>query len=225
MKPKKSKKANLENNKVIFFQVGLIVSLATALLAFEWSSGVNLRDRSINQGEKEKYEVDIINTYTKVDLPPEVKPSELFKLVIKDNSDDVLGKMFASTEIDPWDAVDFKDFPVATETPVDDIPFRICEDMPSFKNGDISEFVKYIQSIVIYPEAALNMDIQGKVYADFVVNKEGYIENVKIIRGVDPLLDNEVVRALKASPRWKPGRQRDIPVKVAYTIPITFKIN
>jgi protein TonB len=69
------------------------------------------------------------------------------------------------------------------------------------------------------------MQIQGKVYASFVVNKEGHVENIRIVKGVDPLLDNEVVKALEASPRWKPGKQRDVPVKVIFTIPIVFKIN
>jgi protein TonB len=91
--------------------------------------------------------------------------------------------------------------------------------------GDISNFVRYIQSTVVYQEEAIGMQIQGKVIASFIVNKEGYVEQIRIIKGVDPLLDNEVVKALKASPRWKPGKQRDIPVKVIFTIPVVFKIN
>ena len=224
MKPKKSKKANLENKRFLFFQIGLIASMALALLAFEWGSKES--GKVIIGKPIENWGIgDPLPPVTRQTEAPKIKPLEIYELVIKDNDDDIVGKMLASTDIDPWEKVDYAQYRDIDEKPLDDIPFRICEDMPSFRNGDLGEFVRYIQSIVVYPEPALEMNIQGKVYADFVVNKEGYVENIRIIRGVDPLLDNEVIKALKASPRWKPGSQRGIPVKVAYTIPINFKIN
>lgn len=224
MIPKKTKKANLENKRFLFFQIGLLISLATAFLAFEWSTGAP-KVKILDGNPGDPFIPDLIDiTYRKDNPPPVIKPPDL-AFVIRDNSAELIDQTVDfSTEIDPWDGVDFSNLPDITENPVDDVPFRKVEDMPSFQNGDISNFVKYIQSNVIYREEAIEMQIQGKVFADFVVNKEGYIENVKIVRGVDPLLDNEVIKALKASPRWKPGKQRNIPVKVAFTIPIVFKL-
>lgn len=68
------------------------------------------------------------------------------------------------------------------------------------------------------------MSIEGKVFAQFVIDKRGNLTGIKILRGVDPLLDNEVVEALKNSPQWKPGMQNGQPVKVAMSMPISFQL-
>jgi protein TonB len=162
-------------------------------------------------------------TFREKETPPEIKPLDYFIFDIKGDDEDLISKAInVDVEIDPWEPYDL---PAKPEIPDDDIPFVNVSEKPTFMGGDMSDFAKYIQSIVVYNEDAVSMGIQGKVFAKFVVNKEGYVENIKILRGVDPLLDNEVIKALKSSPRWKPGKQRDIPVKVICTIPVVFKIN
>jgi protein TonB len=223
MLPKKTKKADLENKRVIFFQIGLLISLAVALLAFEWTSGEPGKSLILRPDGEEPDEETLLNTFREKEITPEIKPLDYFTFDIKDNDADLIDEAIEiDVEIDPWD--DF-DIPDIQENPDDDIPFINVGEMPTFMDGDLSNFVKYIQSTVIYQKDAIDMQIQGKVYASFVVNKEGHVENIRIVKGVDPLLDNEVVKALEASPRWKPGKQRDVPVKVIFTIPIVFKIN
>jgi protein TonB len=95
--------------------------------------------------------------------------------------------------------------------------------MPEFPGGAL-ELQKWIARAVKYPVIAQENGITGRVYVGFVVNKVGAIENVKIMRGVDPSLDKEAVRVINKMPKWKPGKQRGKAVKVSYTVPINFQL-
>lgn len=103
--------------------------------------------------------------------------------------------------------------------------FEVVEVMPEFKGGGIEEFRNWIQSSVKYPAVALEHHISGTVFVTFIVNKKGEIKNVRIARGVDPVLDDEVVKTVKSAPQWKPGLQKGQPVAVSFNIPIKFMMN
>jgi len=103
--------------------------------------------------------------------------------------------------------------------------FFIVEDMPTFRGGSLENFRNYIQKAIEYPPIAKENGIRGTVHVNFVVNKKGEITSIKIARGVDPSLDNEVIRALKSAPKWSPGKQRGKMVKVAMSIPVKFQLN
>ncbi|WP_319502760.1 energy transducer TonB [uncultured Draconibacterium sp.] len=105
-----------------------------------------------------------------------------------------------------------------------DAVFFIVEDMPEFPGGD-EALKKYIANALTYPEIAQKKEIEGKVYVSFVVEKDGSVGDAKIERGVDPSLDKEALRVVKALPMWKPGKQRGEPVRVQYTVPINFALN
>ena len=94
--------------------------------------------------------------------------------------------------------------------------------MPSFKGGGLEKFRAWVQNRTTYPQAAIERKIKGKVYLTFIVEKDGSVSNVTIVKGVDPLLDDEAVKAISASPRWTPGLQRGEPVRVRYSIPLNF---
>jgi protein TonB len=102
--------------------------------------------------------------------------------------------------------------------------FFIVENMPEFPGGDL-ELRKHIAQNVQYPEIAKENGIQGRVFVQFVVNQKGEIEQVKVVRGVDPALDREAVRVISSLPKWKPGSQRGKPVRVSFTVPINFQLN
>ncbi|MCX6258464.1 MAG: TonB family protein [Bacteroidia bacterium] len=102
--------------------------------------------------------------------------------------------------------------------------FTIVEEMPMFPGGDDS-LRKYIAKSVKYPEVARENGIQGRVYVQFVVNGKGKVEQVKVVRGVDPTLDKEAIRIIESLPGWQPGKQRGKPVKVSFTVPINFKLS
>lgn len=95
----------------------------------------------------------------------------------------------------------------------------------SFKGGDLKTFREWVQSNLEYPHVAASNGIQGKVYVQFTVNLEGDVVDVKVLRGVDPSLDNESLRVIKSSPKWKPAQQGGKIVKQQFTIPLPFVIN
>jgi len=100
--------------------------------------------------------------------------------------------------------------------------FTLVEDMPKFNGGDLTEFQKYVQSNLKYPEDAKDNDIAGMVFVKFVINKAGELTKLELVRGVHPGLDKEALRVVGSSPKWTPGKQRGIPASVAYTFPIRF---
>jgi protein TonB len=106
-----------------------------------------------------------------------------------------------------------------TET---DEPFFLVEVMPSFKGGGLEKFREWIKNRTSYPQAAIDKKIRGKVYLTFIVEKDGSVSNVTVVKGVDPLLDDEAIKVISDSPKWKPGLQRGEPVRVRYSIPLSF---
>jgi protein TonB len=106
-----------------------------------------------------------------------------------------------------------------TET---DEPFFLVEVMPSFKGGGLDKFREWVRSRTNYPDAAIKMKIRGTVYLTFIVEKDGSVSSVTVVKSVDPLLDNEAMKTISESPKWIPGLQRGEPVRVRYSIPISF---
>lgn len=113
-------------------------------------------------------------------------------------------------------------------TPVEDELFFVVEDMPEFhyqKNGKtIKEFKDFIKQELRYPQEAKEQKIEGRVIVQFTINKNGYVQDAKIMRGAHPALNQETLRVIYSSPKWKPGKQRGIEVNVSKTVPVTFKL-
>ena len=112
--------------------------------------------------------------------------------------------------------------PVVTQVP-DTAVFEIVEENPEFPGGR-QALIKYLDDNIQYPAAAIENGIQGRVTTNFIVEKDGSITNVQILRSVEPLLDAEAVRVTAAMPKWKPGKQRGQVVRVHYNIPVVFKL-
>jgi protein TonB len=227
MEPKKSEKANLENKKSLFIQLGIIFALAVSLIAFEWTSGQ--RGPSAFDGmTEEAIEEEVIPVTEEIPPeempPPEVTVTDLFEIV----EDDVVLESEVKFEDDETseDKVVEIYAPVinAEEEEVEDEVFVIVEDMPTFKGGDINTFREWVQKRVRYPELAAENGIAGRVFITFVVETNGTVSNVTVTRSVDALLDEAAKEAVQASPKWEPGMQRGRPVRVRYSIPIIFQL-
>jgi protein TonB len=104
-----------------------------------------------------------------------------------------------------------------------DEPLFIVETMPTFKGGDLSEFRNWVFKRTRYPEEAIINKIRGTVFLTFIVEKDGTVSNVTVVKGVHPLLDDEAVKAISDSPKWSPGLQRGQPVRVRFQIPLEFR--
>jgi len=103
--------------------------------------------------------------------------------------------------------------------------FAMVDEMPTFQGGRIEDFRNWVQKNIQYPEEAKKNKIQGTVYLSFVVDTEGQVKGIEIIRSANPVLDNEVIRAMKTAPAWKPGKQGGKVVNVAFSIPIRFVLD
>ena len=107
----------------------------------------------------------------------------------------------------------------------DEEPVIIAETMPSFQGGDVNAFARWCSKNIKYPSAAADNGSQGKVTVQFVVERDGSVSNITILRGVDKYLDEEAIRVVQSSPKWQPGANRGKPVRVYIQVPINFVQN
>lgn len=225
MELKKSQKADLENKRSTFVQIGLVISLGLCLLAFEWTNKVE-KAASLGTIAAQEVEDEIIPITRQEEVkppPPPPPPKVVEVLNIVDDKTDLDEEL----DIDDSEADDKTVIEVAPiiqqeeEKAEESQVFFIVEDMPEFPGGELA-LRKFIANAIKYPVIAQENGIQGKVYVNFVVDKDGSITAAKIARGVDPSLDKEALRVVNSLPKWKPGMQRGKPVKVSYTVPISF---
>ena len=101
--------------------------------------------------------------------------------------------------------------------------FQVVEEMPEFPGG-MAECMKFLSKNIKYPTISQENGVQGRVIVQFVVNTDGSIVEPVVVRGVDPYLDKEALRVINAMPKWSPGKQRGKPVRVKYTVPVTFRL-
>lgn len=113
---------------------------------------------------------------------------------------------------------------VEEEVEEEAIPFQLVEVKPSFLGGDANSFSKWVNERLVYPDLAKENGVQGRVTLQFTVDRDGSVINVIVLRGADPLLDQEAVRVVSMSPKWVPGKQRERTVPVTYTFPVIFKL-
>ena len=109
------------------------------------------------------------------------------------------------------------------DTTTDDKVYEVCEQMPTYEGGDAA-LLKYITDSVKYPELAKKHGVQGRVVIGFIVEKDGSLTNVKVLRAVDRALDAEALRVVKGMPKWIPGRQNKQRVRVKYNVPVSFRL-
>jgi protein TonB len=105
-----------------------------------------------------------------------------------------------------------------------DEPFMIVEVKPTFRGGDLERFREWVQKRVVYPQLAMENNIRGRVYLTFVVERDGSVSTVNIVKGVDQLLDDAAKKAIESSPKWSPGLQRGRPVRVRFSIFLNFQL-
>ena len=224
MEVKKSPKADLENKKSVFMQIGLVVTLAVVLIAFEWTTtDVNASQFEMVEDLEAEEEIMPITRQEEVKPPPPPPPPKVADVlnIVEDDVELDEELDIEDTEMDDETEIDFSDLAMDEEESEDAPVFFIVEDMPEFPGGEAA-LRKYIAQSVKYPVIAQENGIQGRVYVSFVVNTKGKVTDVKIARGVDPNLDKEAIRVVNAMPAWKPGKQRGKAVKVSYTVPINF---
>lgn len=225
MELKKSPKADLESRRSLFLEIGLALSLALVILMFSWSQEEQVVEK-IDMGLTAP-EQEIIEVTTQEEKP--VVPQKQTIQVLSDFINVVKNETKITTEIS------FEDFSedvviappaaaVVEEVVEDDAPVMIVEDMPSFQGGGIEVFRNWVMERLRYPQVAQENNIQGKVVLSFVIERDGSLSNIEILQSPDKSLADEASRVLAMSPKWKPGKQRNLAVRVKFVLPVEFKL-
>ncbi|HPB89583.1 MAG TPA: energy transducer TonB, partial [Bacteroidales bacterium] len=222
-------KADLENKKLLFREIGLIIALGVVLLAFEWTSAEKAETVNLSVQEQVIEEEFIPVTQHEQAPPPEAPKIPVLSDIIDIVDDDIVvtDNLFIDMEDDASIGVEIMDYvAVVEEEEVEEeaIPFALVEEKPKFQGGDANDFSKWVNSKLVYPEIAKENGVQGRVTLQFTVYTDGSVRDVKVLRGVDASLDKEAVRIVSMSPKWTPGKQRERPVKVTYTFPVLFQL-
>ena len=225
MQLKKSPNASLEDKKLTYVLIGLVLVLSICYVAFEWTEKEVTKYEVTDTDFFFEEEIDIQQT-TQETPPPPPPPAVHEVEVLNGVEDDV------ETETLEINTEDEKDVEVVIAPPVEapveeeeeEVIFMVVETMPEFPGGQQALF-KYLGENVKYPVIAQENGIQGRVICQFVVNKDGSIVDVVVVRSSgEPSLDKEALRVINSMPKWKPGKQRGKPVRVKYTVPVNFRL-
>ena len=225
MQIKKSPKADLNNKKGLFLEIGMILALLLTIGCFAYTQKERVVE--IIETNLTVIEEEITDITTQDQKPPE-PPKKVEMQVLSD----VLNVVTNDTKIETeFDFTEFSDdieivqnIEVVEEVVEDDAPFIIAEEMPKFQGGDLMKFRSWVQGKLKYPVIAQENGIQGKVTLTFVIERDGSLTNIQVMQSPDRSLADEAVRVLQSSPKWTPGKQRNSPVRVRYTLPVEFRI-
>ncbi len=228
MEVKKAPKADLEGKKTLFFEIGLVLALGILLYAFTWKTET-AQTKEMDTNTQMQAEEEVI-PITQQNTPPPPPPPQAPKLTdlidIVENDQDIDDELEITDAEDQTEnsVIDVSNIDYGEEDTGEQEIFQVVEEMPTFtaEGGNVT---KWISKNVKYPILAQENGIQGRVYIQFVIEKDGSITDVKVARGVDASLDKEAIRVIQSMPKWKPGKQRGKPVRVSYTLPINFQLN
>ena len=222
MKSKKNSEVDIERKKPLLFHIGLVVSLAVVLIAFEWKT-FDRTQSTLGQLKVDLEEEEMIPiTKQEPPPPPPQPPPQTTIIEIVEDDEEIEEELeIMDTEIDENTEIDIVEF--VEEVVEEPEIFTIVEEMPSFPGGE-AELFKYLGSNIKYPAMARDAGIQGIVYVTFVVKEDGKISDVRVLRGVGGGCDEEAVRVVEKMPSWKPGKQRGKSVRVQYNLPIRFTL-
>lgn len=223
METKKSNRADLEKRRLMFTQIGLIVSLALAWMVFETKSYGKQEIRTFD-GTTEAIPDDLVPVTVQEKPQPIEKPKVVNMITIVDNNEEIESEIDIDVNVE-------EDEPIEPTVPIDiieeeiveEVPFIIVENMPTFPGGE-KKMLEYVAKNVKYPQLAKEVGTQGRVFVSFIVEKDGSITNVTILRGIGSGCDEEAIRVVKSMPKWNPGLQCGRAVRVSCNLPINFKL-
>jgi len=208
MEPKKNPKKDLNRKRTLFLQIGLVISLTIVFVAFEWKTYEKQEDILTATGPVQ-IDQEIVQITQQEQPEPPKAPQVTTILEVVGDDEIIQDEIDISIEDRPDQAAQTY-VPVLVEEapePVAEEIFTFVEEYPEFPGGEKALY-EYIKNNIRYPEVARTSGITGTVYVQFVVEKDGSISDVKVLRGIGGGCDEEAVRVVKSMPKWKPGKQR-----------------
>jgi periplasmic protein TonB len=220
MEAKKNPEVDLTRKSGYFFSIGLLIALSLVVTAFEWRTETALIDLPVESGCFFEPPTNVVST--DILPPPTVHKSITIVEVKNDVNVENLPEIIDLSEPDqgPIEII----VPPAEPEVSDDVPVIFAEESASPKNG-LQAFYKYVGENIKYPVQARRIGIEGRVYVEFIINRDGSLSDVKAVKGIGAGCDEEAVRIIQSSPTWNPGKQRGKTVRQRYTLPIIFKLN
>jgi protein TonB len=223
MEAKKNPKVDLNKKTGLFLNIGLVISLLLVITAFEWRFYDEGELMDLGQVTDEFEDVmEIPPTEQPPPPPPKIQQPEIIEVPDEEEIEEEI-EVDLDVEITEETVVEEIVFDEPVEEEVAEEIFTIVEDQPQPKGG-MAAFYEYVGKKLKYPAQARRMGIEGKVFVEFVVDKDGTITDVKAIKGIGAGCDEEAIRVIQTAPKWNPGKQRGRPVKVRMILPITFKL-
>lgn len=225
MELKKSESADLTNKSMLFFSVGLFITMCVVVAIFENKT----YDELVNvAAERKTDQMDEVMEVPPTDQPPPPPPQIQQPQVVEVPDEE---KIEEEIQVN-------LDVEVTEETKVEHIEIKQEEEVKEDENqiftiveenaapiGGMKAFYEFVGSKMKYPAQARRMGVEGRVFCEFVVNKDGSLQDVKVIRGIGAGCDEEAIRVIQSAPAWKPGKQRGKPVRSKFNLAIIFKLS
>ena len=224
---KKDRATQYEKIKPMLFNLGLVIAMILVVGAFEWRSYGG--DELVDLGGVQE-NMDEILDIPITEQPPPPPPSKKIvqpKITVVEDVEELIEDIELDFDIEMTEQTVVEQVEQTileveeVEEEIDEV-FTVVESYPEPKGG-MQAFLKYLYENIEYPKKALRARVDGKVFVQFVVDKDGTLTNLEVIKGVGMGCDEEAIRVLKASPKWNPGKQRGRAVKVKRVLPIIFK--
>ena len=224
MEPKKNPKIDLSRQSGLFLNIGMAASLLIVILAFEWKTydDSGLMDLGNVDDDFEDI-IDIPPTEQPPPPPPKVQVPEIIEVPDEEEIEEEI-EVELDVEVTEETVVEEIVFEEAPEEENVDEIFTIVEESATFPGG-ITAFYLYLKKELDYPRQAQRMGIEGRVFVQFVVERDGSLTDIHVVKGIGAGCDEEAVRVLKNSPKWKPGKQRGKPVRQKMIQNILFKFS
>lgn len=224
MEAKKTEKADLTNKTWLFFNIGLTASLLVAVMAFEYKK---YDDTGVKDLNKNNNEIEEILEVPPTDLPPPPPPKIVQPQIVEvPDEEEIEEEIKVEFDVEVTEDTKVEEIVLtAVEEPKEDVDeiFTVVEETATPKGG-MQSFYEYVGKKLKYPAQARRMGTEGKVFVQFVINRDGSISDVVAIKGIGAGCDEEAIRIIQSSPSWTPGKQRGKAVKQRMVLPITFKL-
>ena len=222
MEMKKTRRANVHRKRGLYFGIGLMISISLTITAFEWR--FEDKDKMDLGLVTDSFEPPVVIPVTRNEPPkPKIIQPPKIEIVEDEIEIDEL-EIDLSSESDENLEIEIPEFIPEPEKPAGPEIFIIVEEDASFKGG-LKAYAKFLRKNLKYPKQARRMGIQGKVYVEFIITKDGSLKDIKAIKGIGAGCDEEAVRVISLSPKWNPAKQRGRAVYQKMVIPIVFRLN
>lgn len=222
MEPKKTVRADLSRKSFLFFNIGLVTSLSLAIAAFTYKTERHAKKSDLisNHGQIE----ELIDVPVTEQLRPPQPRIEAPQIIEVPDTKIIEESITVDMDLEIIPAEENLSAPVRVDIEEEDpnMLFTVVEESAS-PVGGINAFTEFISKNMVYPAMARRMDIQGKVFVEFIVERDGTLTNVRTLKGIGAGCDEEAVRVVSIAPKWNPGKQRGRAVRQKMVLPINFR--